>query len=30
MILETLLVMNFIWFGLGFHAFSLRSRVFAK
>lgn len=30
MMLETLLVMNFIWFGLGFHAFSLRSRVFAK
>ena len=27
---ELLLVANAIWFGLGFHLFSLRNRIFAK
>ncbi|MEL7447907.1 MAG: hypothetical protein AAFN78_01790 [Pseudomonadota bacterium] len=27
---ELLLIANAIWFGLGFHLFSLRSRIFAK
>ena len=27
---ETVLVANAIWFGLGFHLFSLRSKIFAK
>jgi len=30
MIFKTILILNAIWFALGFHAFALRSKIFAK